>query len=281
MSLYEDTINQTEGIENVNRVCVSLSGGLDSTVLLHLMVKKYGAENVYAISFDYNQRHDIELIQARRTTAELGVPHRIIDISFMGDIAKNVSAMVKGDVKTPTMEDVLGEPQPVTYMPNRNMILASITAGFAESNDCDGLALGIQKIDSYSYWDTTPEFYEAVENVLKLNRKYPIHFVAPFLNLSKIEEIKLGVELGVDFGKTWTCYDPKVIETETVYEREPAGGRNAEYIDHYVPCGVCPSDFERKNAFEKAGVNDPIVEGIWVHRRERRIYDFEARRCVA
>jgi 7-cyano-7-deazaguanine synthase len=267
MTLYESAIAGTANIDRAQRVVVSLSGGLDSTVLLHLMVKHFGAKNVDAISFDYNQRHDVELHQAKRTTELLGVRHKIVDISFLGKIAAGVSAMVKGDVATPTMEDVLGDPQPVTYMPNRNMILASITAAFAESVGANTIALGIQKIDSYSYWDTTPEFFEAIENVFKLNRKTPINFIAPFLNLSKTEEILLGVELGVDFGMTWTCYEGSYTETRTVYEREPAGGRNAIIEYHYMPCGKCPSCKERAAAFAKAGVEDPLVlNGIWARK---------------
>lgn len=264
MSVYEDVITRTESIDKVKKVVVSLSGGLDSTTLLYLMVKKFGKENVYAVSFDYRQRHDIELTQAKKSTQKLGVTHKIIDIQFLGEIAKGVSAMVKGPVATPTMEDVLGEPQPSTYMPNRNMILVSLTAAFAESVGADGLALGIQKIDSYSYWDTTPEFYQAIENTLKLNRKRPIQFIAPFLTLSKVEEIKLGQELGVDYGETFTCYNPQIDAEKEIWFDEPAGGKNSKKIYHYVSCGVCPSCFERAQSFKKAGCSDPLFQaGAW------------------
>lgn len=267
MTSYESVIANTANINRVKRVVVSLSGGLDSTILAHLLVHKYGKDNVDCISMDYLQRHKVELHQARRTTELLGVRHKIIDISFLGKIAAGVSAMVVGDVATPTMEDVLGDPQPITYMPNRNMILAAITAAFAESVGANTIALGIQKIDSYSYWDTTPEFFEAIENVFKLNRKTPINFIAPFLNLSKTEEIKLGIELGVDFGTTWTCYSGGYTETRTVYEREPMGGTIPITEYHYMPCGVCPSCKERAAAFAKAEVIDPLViNGVWARK---------------
>lgn len=261
MSMYNDIISGTTNIDKVHKVVVSLSGGLDSTTLLYLMVKKFGKENVFALSFNYNQRHDIELLQAVRTCAKLGVKHRVIDLSFLGDIVKDVSAMVKGDVATPTMKDILGDPQPVTYVPNRNMILASLTAAFAETVKADCISLGIQKIDSYAYWDTTPEFYDAIENVLKLNRKFPITFVAPFLSLSKVEEIQLGVELGVPYEDTWTCYNPR-IEKEEKYVSEPAGGRNTFYRSCYYPCGTCPSCMERATAFKKTGIEDPVLKGV-------------------
>jgi len=260
MALYDNTIAETENIDKAERVVVSLSGGLDSTVLLHLMVRYFGADKVDAVSFNYSQRHDVELYQAKRTTELLGVRHKIIDISFLGKMASSVSAMVKGDVATPTMEDVLGDPQPTTYMPNRNMILASLTAAYAEIAGANTIALGIQRIDSYSYWDTTPEFFEAIENVLTLNRKNPIGFIAPFIEMSKTEEILLGMELGVDFAMTWTCYDPIVEEAESTWQREPAGGRNEVKHYRYIPCGKCPSCKERAAAFTKAGIEDPLVE---------------------
>jgi 7-cyano-7-deazaguanine synthase len=255
-SIYDKLIEETPNMKETKKVVVSLSGGLDSTILLYLMVERYGKDNVYALSYNYNQRHDIELIQAKKTTKRLGVIHKVLDISFMGDVAAGVSAMVKGSVATPTMEDVLGEPQPVTYMPNRNMMLASITAAFAESVGADSVALGIQKIDSYAYWDTTPEFYEAIGSVFKLNRKFPIKFVAPFITLSKVEEIHLAAELGVELGETWTCYNP------TITEKYPTIGQ--AYPDkvmyHHQPCGTCPSCFERAEAFKKVGIADPVVQ---------------------
>ena len=226
------------------KAIISLSGGLDSTTLLYKAVHELGVDNVEALSFDYNQRHDIELQQAKKTTALLGVKHTILDITFMGEIAKQCSAMVKGDVVTPDMEDILGDPQPDTYMPNRNMILISICAGFAESVYADTIALGLQSQDSYSYWDTTPDFYESILNVLKLNRKNHIQFVAPFVGMSKADELIVAEKLNVDYTKTWTCYNP-VIQNNT-----------------YSICGKCPSCFERREAFKKAGISDPLEKMI-------------------
>lgn len=255
----EDVLKNTAGIEKVHSVVVSLSGGLDSTVLLHLMTHRFGSDKVHAISYDYNQRHNVELEMAKKTTRELGVKHKIIDISFLGNIVKGVSAMVKGDVATPTMKDVLGDPQPVTYVPNRNMILASITAAYAEAQGCNGIALGLQKIDSYAYWDTQVEFYQAIQSVLELNRKHPITFLTPFIDITKVEEIQIGQELSVDFGTCWTCYNPSEERAETTFIPEPAGGRNPVLHYHYQPCGTCPSCSERAAAFKRAGIEDPVV----------------------
>jgi len=237
----DTVLANTPNIEKVSKVVVSLSGGLDSTVLLHLMVRKFGASNVFAISFDYQQRHDVELQLAKKTCRLLGVEHTIVDISFLGKMAAGVSAMVKGDVATPTIHDVLGDPQPATYMPNRNMILASISAAFAETKGCDGIALGITGVDAFSYWDTSPDFYEAISNVLKLNRKNPCVLITPLLHFEKQETIKLGSEVGVRFQDTWSCYNP-IFEDAS-----------------YQICKVCPACMTRKSGFEKAGIADSLV----------------------
>jgi len=120
------------------------------------MTKRYGKENVFALSFMYNQRHDIELIQARNTTTRLGVAHKIIDVSFLGDLARNVSSMVKGAVPMATAKDIADKGQPSSYMPNRNLILVSLAAAYAEIIGTDAITLGIQRTDSYSYWDNNP-----------------------------------------------------------------------------------------------------------------------------
>ncbi len=257
MSKFEEI---TKSI-STKKTVVSLSGGLDSTTLLYTMVKLLGAENVHAISFNYNQRHSVELFQAKKTVKKLGVKHQIIDISFFGDMIKGVSAMVKGDVKTPTIHDVLGDPQPVTYVPNRNTILASIVAGYAEANGIESICLGVQRIDSYGYWDTTEDWARAFQGILSLNRKHPIKILTPFVNFSKVEEIGLGKEIGVQFEDTWTCYSPK-IDREERYTFEPAGGRNITHIRIYIPCGTCPSCKERETSFAKANTDDPVISGI-------------------
>jgi 7-cyano-7-deazaguanine synthase len=226
---------------NNEKVIVGLSGGLDSTILTYDLAKEYGSDNVIAVSFAYNQRHDIELCQAQRTTKKLGIQHKILPFTFLGEIVQDVSAMVKGDVETPTMKDIIGDPQPVTYVPNRNMIIASVLAAVAEANDASTIALGIQKIDAYAYWDTTLEFYQAVEQVLKLNRKFPIRFAAPFIDKTKKEEIQLGMELGVPFEDTWTCYNPTLKDNV------------------YHTCNTCPSCKERAQAFKVLGIDDPVA----------------------
>jgi len=250
-------------MDKVKKVVVSFSGGLDSTVLLYLMTKRYGKENVFALSFMYNQRHDIELYQAQKTSTRLGVTHKIFDISFLGEMASGVSSMVKGNVPMATAKDIFGNGgQPSSYMPNRNMILASLAAAFAETIEADAIAFGIQKIDSYSYWDTTLLFYQAMQRVLLLNAKNPICFLAPFVQLGKAEEISIGKELGVNFSETWTCYSPRI----EFYNREVADpliiASESLTFSSYSPCKNCPSCIERANAFNILNCNDPLFNGI-------------------
>lgn len=223
--------------EQSDNAVVSLSGGLDSTILTYLLVEAYGEDNVACISFNYNQRHDIELQKAKTTTKKLGVRHKVIDTSFLGELVKDVSAMVKGDVATPTVQDILGDPQPVTYVPYRNMILSSLTASYCESIGFNAVAMGIQAIDSYSYWDTTPDFARSINEIFSLNRKANMRIITPFVDLTKVDEIEMGIELGVSFEDTHTCYNP---------------------TEDGLSCGICPSCAERLAAFEKVGIKDPL-----------------------
>jgi 7-cyano-7-deazaguanine synthase len=251
-------------LKDVKKVVVSLSGGLDSTTLLYLAVKELGADNVFALSMSYGQRHSVELECAKRSCDKLGVYHKIIDISFLGEITKNVSAMVSDIVATPEVDDLEAGKQVPTYVPFRNTILSGIVLAFAEAHGADGVALGVQYGDyenseSYFYWDCSKAFTEAMQAIANLNDKHKISYVTPFVNLTKKDEIKLGTELGVDYGNTWTCYNPRTHKIES-WEYEPAGGRNQVLKTLYIACGVCPSCAGRASAFKELGLEDPYVK---------------------
>lgn len=222
---------------DIKKVAISLSGGLDSTTLLYMLANKYGHDNVYAISFYYQQKQSIELELAKQSCERLGVSHKTVDISFLGDIARKVSTNISGaEIDMPTIVDILGNPQPVTYVPFRNLLFSSMLLSFAEANDCDAIALGLNSNDQYNYWDTTPEFVERLSSIVELNRMHGIKIVTPLVNLNKTEELTIGLELGCDYSKTITCYDP-------------VDGKS---------CGVCPSCAERIRAFKNIGQKDPI-----------------------
>lgn len=221
-------------------VVVVLSGGMDSTTSLRLAVHKYGAEKVKAISFDYGQRQSIELQLAADTCGLLGVPHWIFELPVLREINHGFSANVDRSISMPTIHDVLGDPAPVTYVANRNMILLSLAAGFAEARSCDTIICGFQSNDTYGYHDTTSTFLNKINSVLDENRKNQIKVLAPFIHLNKLQEIQAVVELdgNVDlFSSTLTCYDP-----------DSSG----------ASCGTCPSCSERLAAFRYAGFVDPI-----------------------
>jgi 7-cyano-7-deazaguanine synthase len=255
-------------MESTNKVVLALSGGLDSTILTYQLCNQFGNENVHAITFSYNQRHDIEMEQAKKTTSKLGIYHKIIDISFLGDITKKVSSMVKGDVATPNSAE---NNMPSSYVPFRNAIFTTLISSYAESNNINNIALGLN-VDQpddpdykYRYWDITPDFYQSMQALLDLNTSYSLKLIAPFVLMDKKAELELGLELGVPFEDTFTCYDPKLVGEEIRYESEPMGGKNPVKYLHYMPCGVCASCAERRQAFKKVGIDDPIVQhGVWV-----------------
>ena len=170
-----------------------LSGGLDSTILTYILVKKYGKDRVFALSYNYGQKQKRELDMARATCNWLGVAHKVLDLSILGEIVKDVSANIKGtDVAMPTIKDVLGDPQPKTYVPFRNMILNSLAFSFAESNKASHVFTGLQVHDEYGYWDTSQKFVDSMNAVADQNRSHKVKLEAPFSALSKYDEIKIG-----------------------------------------------------------------------------------------
>lgn len=221
-------------------VITVLSGGMDSTILTRLCVEKYGADKVSALSFFYGQRQVREVELASRTCAQLGIKHKLIDIGFLQEIGKGVSANLDRDIKMPTVKEVLGHPQPVTYVPNRNMILMSIAAAVAETSQASHVFLGLQIHDEYGYHDTTARFVNKINQVLDENRKNKIRIEAPFNNMSKTEELRILLEVDGNVSllvNTLTCYDPD---------------------EEGKSCGVCPSCSERLRAFRNIGIKDPI-----------------------
>lgn len=222
------------------KVLAVLSGGLDSSVMTMMLVQKYGASNVVALSYNYGQKQKLELTKAAELTAKLGVAHKIIDLGILGEIAKPISANISGtDVAMPTIKDVLGDPQPKTYVPFRNLILLSLTLAQAEASDASHVFTGLQVHDEYGYWDTSQRFVDSLNAVAAQNRTHKVTIMAPFSLLSKHQEIEICREMG-NFSLlkfTLTCYNPD------------EAGRS---------CGKCPSCAERIQNFMKSGVVDPI-----------------------
>jgi len=224
--------------ENDNPAVVLVSGGVDSTVLLHYVRSRLARAPLYALSFNYGQRHSRELECAKAQAALAGVDEfQVIDIGFMGALLGPGTTLVAGGADVPDLADVpeADRAQPPTYVPNRNMMLLSMAAAFAEARGVADVFYGAQAQDEYGYWDCTTAFLERINAVLALNRKQPVTVHAPFVNHAKADNVQLGLELGVDFSRTWTCYR-----------------------GHEIACGTCPSCVERRKAFESAGAEDPL-----------------------
>lgn len=220
---------------------ILLSGGLDSTILLHHVAFERREEPLYLLSFNYGQRHNRELDMARWQARQVPAvaEHRVADMSMLAELLGNSSALLATGESVPDLSEIAPEKraQPPTYVPHRNLILLSLAAAYAESRGCPSVYYGAQAHDQYGYWDCTPEFIQRANSLLSLNRSIPVTIKAPFAEMSKADEILIGQKLGVDFSKTWSCY------------------RGDE-----TPCGTCPTCVERSNAFKQAGIRDPLVK---------------------
>jgi 7-cyano-7-deazaguanine synthase len=218
---------------------VLLSGGLDSTVLLHWVARRLNRAPLSVLSFDYGQKHAIELTAARWQCARLPqvIKHQVLPLGFFAELLGGASALVDGGPPVPALAELeeAVRQQPPTYVPNRNMVLLSLAAAFAEACGASTIFYGAQAQDEYGYWDCTQTFIETINRTLALNRRHPVQVEAPFASWRKSEIVRLGTSLGVDFSHTWSCYRG---ETR--------------------PCGVCPTCCERATAFREAGETDPL-----------------------
>ena len=227
----------------MDKVLVVLSGGLDSSVATMMCIDMYGKDNVQAVTFDYGQKQKLEILKASTLCRSLEIKHTILDLSVLGTIAQPMSENISGTViEMPNIKDVLGDPQPVTYVPFRNMILLSLAMSHAEVQGCNKVITGLQVHDEYGYWDTTQKFVDSMNGVARQNRTHKVKIEAPFSQMSKADEIEVAIELGkFDLLKhTLTCYNPIGV----------------------VSCGKCPACAERIMNFMKVGRKDPIPYDI-------------------
>lgn len=241
----ENILKDLPELEEGKNVCISLSGGLDSTVLVYCLVQKYGKERVRALSFNFGQRHTIELEMAKKTTTKLDVAWKLINLEYLADISRDTSALIEGSkLKPKTAEENAGNPQVSTYVPWRNAQFAFITAAFAETNNCSYILQATNQVDCYGYFDTTIEFRDALNQVFLLNRQNPVKLITPFVELYKDEELRISKEISEIVGynileDTWSCYN----------------GDDGSGLE----CGKCNTCEEKLLGYIQAGFTDVAI----------------------
>lgn len=220
------------------QVIVLLSGGLDSATALALC--RAQGFVCHALSFDYGQRHSVELAAAARVAQALGVAsHRVCRVDLGGIAGSALTG--QGAVPKGRSEAEIGHGIPTTYVPGRNTLFVAHALAVAEILKAERIALGINVLDSSGYPDCRPEWLHAMQEVARVGTQvgvegHPVELMAPLLGMSKAEIIRAGFDLGVDYGLTHSCYDPA-----------PDGGA----------CGACDSCQLRRRGFEQAGIPDP------------------------
>jgi len=223
------------------KAVVLSSGGIDSTTAMAIAVQE-GCE-VYSLSFQYGQRHVVELESARRVAEVMGAKkHMVIDV----DLGKIGGSALTDHIDVPKGRDEaeMGRDIPMTYVPARNTIFLSCALAWAEVIGASDIFIGVNVMDYSGYPDCSPEYIRAFENMANLalkvavEGKMKIKIRTPLIRMTKAEIIRKGIELGVDYGLTHSCYDPS-----------PEG----------KACGRCDSCLLRKKGFREAGIPDPTA----------------------
>ena len=186
----------------VNRVVVIYSGGMDSYTLLNDCISK--GMQVYALSFNYGQKHAKELHYAQKVCDQLGLPHKVVDITAVHQLL--LGSSLTDDIEIPEghYEE---ESMKSTVVPNRNMVMLSLAIAYAVSVQAQSVMFGAHGGDHAIYPDCRPEFVEKMAAVSKIANYEEVDVVAPYINLNKTEILAKGLQLGLDYGKSWTCYN--------------------------------------------------------------------------
>jgi 7-cyano-7-deazaguanine synthase len=221
------------------KAVVLLSGGLDSTTTL--AIARSEGFRVYALTFRYGQRHAVEIEAARSIAQSFGAEEHVL-VDF--DLRRFAGSALTGDLQVPKDRPLasMAEGIPVTYVPARNTIFLSFALAWAEVIGANTIFIGVNALDYSGYPDCRPEYLRAYEQMARLatragvENEQELHIEAPLLHLSKAEIIRRGLELGVDYSLTRTCYDPS-----------PDGNS----------CGHCDACLLRLKGFAENGLRDP------------------------
>ncbi len=223
------------------KALVLASGGIDSSTALAMAVDEYGKENVIALSLYYGQKHDKELEAAKNVAGYYGVEQHFLDLSLIFKdsssslLIGSAEAVPHGSYDTQKngsdKEDLIS-----TYVPFRNGLFLSVAASIAQAKGCSVIIYGAHADDAAgaAYPDCTPEFNDAMNKCIMEGTGHEVEIKAPFVDLTKADIVKIGLELGVPYELTWSCYE---------------GGD--------VPCGKCGTCIDRAEAFAKNGADDP------------------------
>ncbi len=281
--------------ESISKAVVLLSGGVDSSTVL--AIAKDEGHELYAMSFDYNQKHRRELESAKMVARSLEVKKHLImsfDLRVIGgsaltseiDVPKKVRSQKKRKTNILQSEfSILNSEIPVTYVPARNTIFLSFALSWAEVLEADNIFIGVNVIDYSGYPDCSPGYLKAFEDMANFSTRASVEgkmkFIirAPLISNKKSEIIKKGVKLGLDYSLTWSCYNPQIKQIANPNSQiripksrkgtlSPKRGvvqtglyahRNFTSEIHYVPCGTCDSCILRRKGFKEAGISDPLL----------------------
>ena len=218
---------------NKKKCIVLLSGGLDSATVLKIAQKDF---EVVALAFDYGQRHKFELNAAKKIAKKNSIILNEIKI----DLAQFGNSALTDDISVPKNQDI-GKEIPITYVPVRNTIFLSYTLAFAEVNEIFDIFIGVNALDYSGYPDCRPEFITAFEKMANEGTKFAqgenkIQIHTPLIDLTKAQIITKGIQLGVDYSMTHSCYDPS---------------------ESGLSCGQCDACILRKAGFKAANITDP------------------------
>ncbi len=214
------------------KVVALVSGGMDSVVALHQARQSH--EVVASISFHYGSKHnDREIPFAKWQSDHLGIPHLTVPLSFIGEQFESDLLAKGGEIPKGHYEE---QSMKKTVVPFRNGIMLSIAAGFAESKEANGLVIAAHSGDHAIYPDCREDFMRAMGDAIRLGTYAEVELLRPFIAMTKADIARRGIELGVDFSRTWSCY---------------VGGE--------THCGECGTCVERREAFFLADVPDPTA----------------------
>lgn len=214
----------------MTKIIVVYSGGLDSFTLLNEAIRS--GKDVSALSFDYGQKHNKELHFVEKFCAQESIDSKIVNVSSIKELFQGSSLTDEIDIPKGHYED---DSMKSTVVPNRNMILISLALGYAVTKKAEEVWFGAHAGDHAIYPDCRPEFVEKMDAVARIANYSPIAVKAPYIAMSKTEILAIGLNMQLDYGLTWTCYEGKELA-----------------------CGSCGACHERLESFAANNVIDPI-----------------------